>query len=45
MGESNNGQNFYGGVPFNSKPDSLVGCFKYNIVQGDTAFILLILKK
>lgn len=45
MGESDNGQNFYGGVSFNAKPDSLTGCFKYNIVQDDTAFIMLMLKK
>jgi len=45
IGKSDEGVNFYGGVPFNSRPDSLIGCFDYNIIPNDTALILLILKK
>lgn len=33
-----------GGIPFAGRPDSLVGYFKYNIVTGDSAWILFALK-
>jgi len=36
---------FAGGAPFNARPDSLAGCFSYNIDYGDTAWIVLVLKK
>jgi len=39
------GQGIYGGVPFNARPDSLIGCFKYNIDANDTSWIVLLLKK
>lgn len=45
MGNSNDGVNFTGGVPFSSKPDSIQLQMKYSIHQNDTATILLILKK
>ena len=36
---------FSGGAPFNARPDSLTGCFNYNIDSGDTAWIILAFKK
>lgn len=36
---------FIGGFPINSKPDSLWGYYKYDIPQGDTAYILAAFKK
>lgn len=38
------GQTFVGGVPFNTRPDSVSGCFNYDIPANDTALMLLILK-
>ncbi len=35
----------WGGVPFNARPDSLVGHFNYNISLSDTAWLGLFLKK
>lgn len=45
IGKSDEGQNFYGGAPFNARPDTLIGCFNYSIIPNDTAIILLFLKK
>jgi len=46
IGRSNDqGSTFTGGTPFNARPDTLKGCFNYSIQSGDTALILLILKK
>ena len=39
------GDAIFGGVPFNVRPDSLMGCFNYNIEQNDTALIVVFLKK
>jgi hypothetical protein len=44
-GYSNNGQDFTGGIPCPYKPDSVKGYFKYSITAGDSANILVILKK
>lgn len=44
-GTTSNGQQFTGGIPFTVRPDSISAFFKYHIVAGDTAFILVILKK
>jgi len=44
-GFSDNGEDFTGGIPFVGRPDSLYGYFKYNIQAGDSAAILLMLKK
>lgn len=35
----------WGGVPFASRPDSLHGYVKYDIMSGDTAYIILYFKK
>ncbi|MEI6750446.1 MAG: YCF48-related protein [Bacteroidota bacterium] len=40
-----NGQIVFGGVPFNARPDTLIGCFNYAIPNNDTALIFLTLKK
>jgi len=45
IGNSEDGQVFYGGTPFASRPDSLIGCFNYSIPANDTALIMLFLKK
>jgi photosystem II stability/assembly factor-like uncharacterized protein len=45
IGNTNQGQYFTGGVPFNARPDTLIGCFNYDIPINDTALIGLILKK
>jgi len=45
IGNSQNGQAFFGGAPFHSRPDTLTGCFNYSVIPNDTALILLILKK
>lgn len=34
------GQNITGGVPFNDRPDSLVGYVKYNLQGGDNLYIV-----
>jgi len=44
MGKLGNGLNGTG-VPFNARPDTLIGSFKYNIDVTDTSLIALILKK
>ena len=44
-GYSSNGMDFGGGIPFAYKPDSVNGYFKYSIQAGDSANILVILKK
>ena len=36
---------FFGGAPFNARPDSMVGWFKYNIAAGDTSNTMLLFKK
>jgi len=41
LGEGFNGH----GVPFNARPDTLTGCFNYNINATDTAWIALLLSK
>jgi photosystem II stability/assembly factor-like uncharacterized protein len=45
IGDSENGTSFTGGMPFNERPDSLLGCFNYDIPTGDTALVLVFLKK
>ena len=45
IGNSNNGTSFNGGIPFNERPDSLIGCFNYDIPLGDTALVIMFLKK
>lgn len=44
IGNLNNG-NFEGGVPFTGQPDSIGIRVKYEIASGDSAFVLLLLKK
>gem|GEM_PF-720303 len=44
-GNTNNGQQFFGGIPFTERPDSITAYFKYHIVLGDTAFFGVLLKK
>jgi hypothetical protein len=44
-GLTSNGQTFTGGTPFTERPDSIKMFCKYTIVAGDTAFILVLLKK
>jgi len=39
------GDGIFGGVPFYARPDSLIGCFNYNIDANDTSFVGLLLKK
>jgi photosystem II stability/assembly factor-like uncharacterized protein len=39
------GHSFIGGVPFDARPDTLIGCFDYLIENNDTALIMLKLKK
>jgi len=39
------GRTFFEGIPFHGHPDTLIGCFNYFIPAGDTALILLKLKK
>lgn len=39
------GSVFTGGIPFNSRPDSLVANLKYDIPTGDSAWVLCFLKK
>jgi len=39
------GLSLTGGIPFNARPDSIKGCFKYEIGGGDSAIILMVLKK
>ncbi len=39
------GDKILGGIPFNERPDSLIGCFNYNIAPNDTALIGLVFKK
>lgn len=43
-GNGNNVPPFYGGVPYTARPDTFTGWFQYNIVPGDTAYTLVILK-
>jgi len=45
MGGSSDGQNFAGGIPFNARPDTLIGCFNYSIPANDTALVGILLKK
>jgi len=45
IGYTDNGQSFTGGAPFNARPDTLTGCFNYDIPANDTALILLFFKK
>jgi len=45
IGNSENGTAFTGGIPFNERPDSLIGCFNYDIPTGDTALVIVFLKK
>ena len=44
IGNLNNG-NFEGGVPFAGQPDTIGIRIKYEIASGDSAFVLLLLKK
>jgi len=39
------GQTFTGGIPFNARPDSILGCFNYDIGGGDSAILFIELKK
>jgi len=39
------GQTIEGGIPFNSRPDSVMGCFNFDIPDNDTALMLVVLKK
>ncbi|MFI5220998.1 MAG: T9SS type A sorting domain-containing protein [Bacteroidia bacterium] len=41
--KSNNG--FDGGTPFTARPDSLIAYFKYSITAGDSAWVLVQMKK
>ncbi|MFN8207457.1 MAG: YCF48-related protein [Bacteroidales bacterium] len=43
-GDYKNGS-FIGGIPFSGKPDSLLAYVNYSLTTGDTALVLLILKK
>lgn len=43
-GNSNDGINFYGGIPFNERPDSLKCFIKYDIPVNDSAYMLILLK-
>jgi hypothetical protein len=45
IGNSNNGIQYYGGVPFAGKPDSIIFWCKYSIAAGDSALIYIHLKK
>lgn len=36
---------FSGGIPFADRPDSLVANFKYNVMQGDSAWVLFMFKE
>jgi len=45
IGESSDGQNVIGGIPFNARPDTLIGCFNYSLPANDTALVGLFLKK
>ncbi len=45
IGDTYDGNAFFGGVPFNARPDTLKGCFNYYIPNNDTAVILFLLKK
>jgi hypothetical protein len=36
---------FTGGIPFHSRPDSIVGDFKFDIKPGDTAWVLVAFQK
>ncbi len=38
------GMTFWGGIPISSRPDSIVGNFKYSIAPNDTAWVLVIFK-
>ncbi|HXC07083.1 MAG TPA: hypothetical protein VNZ86_20125, partial [Bacteroidia bacterium] len=38
------GNQYSGGVPFNSRPDTVSGFYAYNIATGDSASLFLILK-
>lgn len=38
------GMTFWGGMPITSRPDSIVGNFKYSIATNDTAWVLVIFK-
>jgi len=38
IGNSENGTQFNGGIPFNERPDSLIGCFNYDIPMGGYCF-------
>jgi len=39
------GDGVFGGVPFQARPDSLIGCFNYYVDGTDSAWVVLILKK
>lgn len=39
------GDEFVGGAPFTARPDSVRGYFKYDLASGDTAFVVVIMKK
>jgi len=39
-----NGNILYGGVPFNSRPDSVIGFSRYNLMMGDTASMIVLFK-
>ena len=45
IGYTDAGQSFTGGAPFNARPDTLIGCFNYDILGNDTALIMLFFKK
>ncbi len=40
-----NGNNFDGGTPFTARPDSMVCYLKYSIDAGDTAWVIISMKK
>lgn len=45
IGKTADGISFTGGTPINSRPDTLIGCFNYSVAPGDSALVLLFLKK
>lgn len=45
LGQTDEGDVFWGGAPFTARPDSIIFWAKYNIANGDSAMFYLQLKK
>jgi len=45
LGQTEDGDVFWGGAPFTARPDSIIFWAKYNIASGDSALFYLQLKK